>query len=86
MAARPNYVQDQNFPAGVRPRLADDSDCGGMNPSLSAQRQQLNSFAASDEPQVERYSGPLRLAIIIGGSAGLWAMAAAGALRLLAAL
>ena len=94
MAAQRKHVQDQMHPAptpqvgstAVRPRLAGDGDVGGRNPALSAQRQQLESFLADEGPRVQRYNGALRLAIIVAGSGALWAMAAAGAWRLIAAL
>ena len=94
MAAQRKYVQDQmqsaapsRVEAGTpRPRLADDGDLGGMNPALSAQRRQLEHFLAAEDPQVERYNGAMRLAIIVGGSGVWWAMAATGAWRLIAAL
>ena len=94
MAAQRKYVQSSTQPATTpqdgspaqRPRLADHGDHGGMNPALSIQRQQLERFLVADEPEVQRYNGVLRLAIIIGSSGALCAMAAAGALRLISAI
>jgi hypothetical protein len=90
MAAQRKYepftVPAASASAPSRPRLADGGDLGGMNPSLAAQRSKLEAFVVDDEPAVTRYSGALRLAIILGGSAALWAAAAAGVWRLAAAL
>ena len=91
MVAQPKYEQFAEplplaTPAAPRPRLADDADVGGQNPALAAQRSQLEAFLADEEPSVVRYSGAKRLAIILGGSAVLWAALAVGVARLTAIL
>jgi len=64
-----------------RPAPASVDMGGGLNPALAAQRLLLETVFAADEPAVRRYPGALRLAIILGGATGLWALVA-GALRL----
>lgn len=90
MAARRKLADASIFvapaPSKGGPRLAGQGDLGGLNPALAAQRLQLETFFATEDAPVERYSGPARLAIILGGSAALWAVIAAGAWRLLSAL
>lgn len=58
---------------------------GGLNPALAAQRRRLESLLVSDDPVAARYPGVVRLAIVVGGTSALWAMAAAGAWRLITA-
>ncbi len=90
MAAQRKYAPNRTpfvaAPSRLTPRLAGDSDVGGMNPVLAAQRLQIEALLGDHEPEVVRYGGAMRLAIIVGGSGVLWAAAAAGAWRLLAAL
>lgn len=90
MAAQRKLADASTFvaPASskVGPRLAGQGDLGGLNPTLAAQRLQLEAFFTAEEAPVDRYSGPARLAIILGGSAALWTVIAAGAWRLLSAL
>ena len=90
MAARRKFADAPTSVAPVSskggPRLAGRGDLGALNPALAAQRLQLETFFAAEEAPVERYSGPARLAIILGGSAALWAVIVAGAWRLLSAL
>ncbi len=92
MTAQRKHTQDHGRRGGplagvaspVRPRLADAGDASGFNPTLAAQRLQLESFIADEAQQTERYSGVLRLAIIVGASGALWTVLVAGAWRLFA--
>lgn len=84
IAASSTFVVPASPKAG--PRLASQGDLGGLNPALAAQRLQLESHFAADEVAIDRYSGPARLAIILGGSTALWAIIAAGAWRLLSGI
>jgi hypothetical protein len=53
-----------------------------VNHALAAQRLHLEAIFTPEKPEVSRYPGALRLAIILGGSTCLWAIAA-GAVHLL---
>ena len=79
-AARPLEPPPAPEPERQRsgPRLADE----GLVPHASPARELQNLLSSGLEQALElgtpRWPGALRLAIIIGGSAGLWALVIAG--------
>jgi hypothetical protein len=67
----PKSSQPDPAPAGLR--QAGDGDLGAPNSALQAQRDRIAEFTAEmPEPYVERYSGRVRLAILVAAIAIPW--------------
>lgn len=60
------------------PRLVDESQLAHASPARELQNSLSSGLEQALEPNTPLWSGALRLAIIFGGSAGLWAAIIAG--------